>query len=134
MREQWRTLCLLQGARLASHRIPKSDLYCVSNDTPDGVTVATPVAKDESETSFVNIVTSRRPSQVVLTANDKRLQPQHASSNRHKTSSGNIALAENIDRYSRAVFPLIFVALSSLYWVIYLSISPSGAAGDFIFI
>lgn len=127
-------MCLLQGARLASHRIPKSDLYCVSNDTPDGVAVATPVAGDKGETSFVNIVTSRRSSRVALTVNDKRLQPQHASSNRHKTSSGNIALAENIDRYSRVVFPLIFVVLSSLYWVIYLSISPSGTVGDFIFI
>lgn len=43
----------------------------------------------------------------------------------------NAALANRIDRYSRAVFPACFLLFNVLYWVIFLNISPIKNETDF---
>jgi len=44
-----------------------------------------------------------------------------------------VALADAIDRYSRAVFPLAFFAFNVVYWAIYLTISSRPREADFVF-
>jgi len=44
-----------------------------------------------------------------------------------------VALAGAIDRYSRAVFPLTFLAFNVVYWAIYLTISARPKETDFVF-
>lgn len=46
----------------------------------------------------------------------------------------NIALANAIDRYSRILFPVAFCVLSTMYWVVYIQISPREIGNDFVFI
>lgn len=46
----------------------------------------------------------------------------------------NIALACAIDKYSRAVFPIIFLMFNIAYWVIFPNISPAPEERDFDFI
>ena len=46
----------------------------------------------------------------------------------------NDIVADNIDWYSRGLFPLTFLTLNSLYWIIYLSIKPSFNDDEFIYV
>ena len=56
------------------------------------------------------------------------------SVNEKLDSNSNPQLADKIDSYSRALFPLTFLILNSLYWIIYLSIKPSFSDDGFIYV
>lgn len=113
---------------MASHKDANADLYYLSPVTPEGAAILVPTHHNESDTSLHNILKTR-------TRNDKK-QPMMTSPAHNKASRRNTTLADDIDIYSRVVFPGVFAALSTLYWVVYLSISPSAATsgGEFVFI
>ena len=48
-------------------------------------------------------------------------------------TSRSAALAGAIDRYSRAIFPLMFFTFNVVYWAIYLTISSRPREPDFVF-
>ena len=49
------------------------------------------------------------------------------------SSRRGVALACAIDRYSRVVFPLVFLIFNVVYWIVYLQISSRPKHTDFIF-
>jgi len=74
----------------------------------------------------LNVLEDEAQPAPVVPAADKSPAPS-------QPTSRSAALAGAIDRYSRAVFPLIFLAFNVIYWAIYLTISARPKETDFVF-